>query len=332
MGKETSPYLSIVVTGRNDDHGENFLGRTQLFVDVLLQQLEHCNLRSELIVVEWNPPADRPSLSDVLVWRNKGPLTDVRFIIVPSDIHNDFKHSKYLPLYQMIAKNVGIRRARGEFVLATNTDILLSNPLMEFLASSRLTRGRMYRVDRYDVGAQFGSEWSIEQVFRYCHSNILRRHGRFFSSDYPKSWFSQLRHWWYSYNEYPLKRQVHTNASGDFTLMARDDWFELQAYPELDVRSTNVDSLLCFMAHFSGCGREKFLGWPRNIFHIDHSRLDGDTSYAKQIPVPLLGWDQVYDWALEMSRSHKAIIFNNESWGMPDKILPEATIESAAKC
>jgi hypothetical protein len=51
----------------------------------------------------------------------------------------------------MIGKNVGIRRARGQFVLATNVDILFSDELAEYLASRRLERGRMYRSDRYDA-------------------------------------------------------------------------------------------------------------------------------------------------------------------------------------
>jgi len=43
-------------------------------------------------------------------------------------------------LYQMIAKNAGIRRARGEYVLATNIDILFSSELACFFAARRLQR------------------------------------------------------------------------------------------------------------------------------------------------------------------------------------------------
>ena len=51
----------------------------------------------------------------------------------------------------MIAKNVGIRRARGQFILATNIDILFSDELAEYLATRRLEHGRMYRIDRHDA-------------------------------------------------------------------------------------------------------------------------------------------------------------------------------------
>ena len=55
-----APYLSVVVTARNDDHGGNLLGRMQVFVDAWISQAKRHNLSSELIVVEWNPPAGRP--------------------------------------------------------------------------------------------------------------------------------------------------------------------------------------------------------------------------------------------------------------------------------
>ena len=52
------PYVSFVVIVRNDDHGENFLQRMQIFVSALLEQIVKHNLKAELIIVEWNPPTD----------------------------------------------------------------------------------------------------------------------------------------------------------------------------------------------------------------------------------------------------------------------------------
>jgi hypothetical protein len=54
-------------------------------------------------------------------------------------------------LYQRIGKNVGIRRARGQFCAATNIDILFSNELTDFLAKEALKAYSLYRIDRYDA-------------------------------------------------------------------------------------------------------------------------------------------------------------------------------------
>src|SRR5205823_6881588 len=67
-----------------------------------------------------------------------------------------FPNSERLPLFQMIAKNAGIRRALAPFVLATNIDILLSDELFAFLGGGGLKGNTMYRVDRHDVAAQLG--------------------------------------------------------------------------------------------------------------------------------------------------------------------------------
>jgi hypothetical protein len=67
----------------------------------------------------------------------------VRFIQVPPEIHRKFRHADHLPLYQMIAKNVGIRRARGRFILVTNIDILFSDELVSFLAKGLLDRRQL---------------------------------------------------------------------------------------------------------------------------------------------------------------------------------------------
>jgi len=168
------PYLSLVVTARNDDHGGNLLGRMQIFVDGWLAQARRHNIPSELIIVEWNPPGDRPPLAEALQWPvNSGPC-DVRIITVPPEVHSRFEHGPNLPLYQMIGKNVGIRRARGRFILATNIDILFSDELAAFLGSKQLRPDRMYRIDRYDAMSSVPPGASIEEQLAYCSSHLIR--------------------------------------------------------------------------------------------------------------------------------------------------------------
>ena len=47
MVKGETPYLSVVVTARNDDHGGNLLGRMQIFVDGWLAQARRYRIPSE---------------------------------------------------------------------------------------------------------------------------------------------------------------------------------------------------------------------------------------------------------------------------------------------
>src|SRR5208283_2772664 len=171
------PYISVVVAARNDNHGGNMLDRMQAFLDSWMAQSERYGLPSEIVVVEWNPPGARPRLIDALRWPDKPGPVEVHFVEVSPELHAALSKSApnaaAIPLHQMIAKNAGIRRSRGEFVLATNLDIVFSPELMRFLAQRRLERGAIYRMDRYDVASGIpDSAAGVDKLLEYCQSNV----------------------------------------------------------------------------------------------------------------------------------------------------------------
>ncbi len=58
-------------------------------MDFHLRRL-HLNVSVEMIIVDWNPPADRPPLSEVVF---KPPsLASMRFITVPPHVHRSLSH------------------------------------------------------------------------------------------------------------------------------------------------------------------------------------------------------------------------------------------------
>jgi len=178
--EKMKPYISFVTVARNDDHGGNFLERMQVFISALLQQIKKHNLNAELIIVDWNPPADRPKLSQVLSLSFSSELfknipCKIRIIEVPSEMHKRFQYFDKIALFQMIGKNVGIRRAHGEYVVATNVDLLFSDDLIKSLASKSLKPEFFYRIDRYDVDGIPNGDSILEQI-DYCEHNLIRVH------------------------------------------------------------------------------------------------------------------------------------------------------------
>ena len=87
INKKENPYLSIVITSRNDDHGGNMMQRRQVSFNGLFEQLERHQIKSEIILVEWNPPADKPRLKDIIKWPSGLKYCTVRIIEVPALIH-----------------------------------------------------------------------------------------------------------------------------------------------------------------------------------------------------------------------------------------------------
>jgi len=196
--------LSVVATSRNDDHGANLLRRMQTFVNALIGQCQRHELRAELILVEWNPPADRPRLAEALRWPADPSPCDVRIIEVPEALHGRFRHSDALPLFQMIAKNAGIRRARGRFILATNIDIIFDDELMRFLKDGDLETGKFYRLDRADVETDVPVYAPVEEQLAYCRSHYLR-----FNT---------------AYGTFPARADPDVTAPGDGITLLRGVW------------------------------------------------------------------------------------------------------------
>ena len=169
--------FSFVVTSRNDDFGGGALERMNLFTNNLIELCDRHQLQSEIIVVEWNPPRG-PRLHDVLRPEKKSAYVTIRFIEVPPHLHESLPNSDKLPLFQMIAKNVGILRSRGEFVIATNHDILFSDALIETLATTKLDRDCIYRINRTDVAAEVPAVADTDHQLAWCKEHILRVHRR----------------------------------------------------------------------------------------------------------------------------------------------------------
>jgi hypothetical protein len=340
--------LTVVVTSRNDNHGGSLLKRMQLFVNGLAAQCKQYELRTELIVVEWNPPPDKPRLAKVLSWPDNPEPCTIRIIEVPPVIHNQFKYADRLPLFQMIAKNVGIRRAHGRFILATNVDILFSDELIRFLASGRLRKGCMYRVDRYDVPEDIPQNAAIEAQLDYCRQHVIRIYARdgirslhtgHYVPGFPKlTWRGWLREKSQDWGLIPVTgpHPLHIYACGDFTLMDREHWFHLRGYPEFEMYSFNLDSVLCYAALHNGA-KEIVLPEPMIIYHIEHKIGSGWSPEGEQklnarlgaVNVPHLSNEQLSALAIQMRRERKPLIFNDENWGLKD--LPEITSQRVSK-
>jgi hypothetical protein len=227
-----TPYISVVVAARNDDHGGNMLGRMQAFLDSWILQAQRYHLPSEILVVEWNPPAQRARLQQALQIPEAGGICPVRFVEVSAELHQTIPNALPIPLHQMIAKNVGIRRARGEHILVTNLDIIFSAELMQFLAARRLETGVMYRMDRWDIASEIPLTHDIDELLRFCHGNMLRI-------------FAREGYW--DVNGDRTRPVDHKDVlSAESGIRLGYGWFGLEAYDELRMRYPEDEAEILF--------------------------------------------------------------------------------------
>ena len=176
------PYISFVVVSRNDNHGGDLNARTQAFISGLTIQSQRHKVPIELIIVEWNPPADRKPLSQIYDWGKIREHCAIRVITVSRKLHDTFEHAKTQHLYQMIGKNVGIRRAEGDLIVATNIDIIFDDNIFAKFRDRAFLPNRIYVTQRTDVAQNFPYNATFDDQLQFCRTNILRLHTRYGST------------------------------------------------------------------------------------------------------------------------------------------------------
>ena len=355
MPQSFSPYLSIVAASRNDDHGGDPLIRTQIFINNFLRQCDKYRIPAELIIVDWNPVADRPGLAAVLSTPTDACYCKATVITVPSSAHARVKYADKLSFFQMIAKNVGIRRARGQFILATNIDIVFSDELMQFISRQHLDRNKLYRVDRYDIRNGLSQDFALDQILDYAWANPIRTNLRYepfrlvnhlYGDDtfrkvcIPDEQFrgkidgvSVIEEdgvWQIRPERSTAMSHLHTNACGDFTLLSREGWSEIRGYPEFEAFSFNIDSMALVAAHYAGYEEVSLLP-PCVCFHMEHEMgsgwtPEGETKLFNRLrDAGILNpdWPVLRPLIEQMRQRARALEFNHRGWGLADFDLPE---------
>ncbi len=174
-------YISFVVATRNDNHGGNMKQKNQFFIDRWCYITAKYNLACELIIVDWNPLEENSNLQTLIKFPRLNKNQKIRIIKVPYKYHNIYKSSSKLNFYQMQAKNVGIRRAKGKFILCTNIDIIFSDEIIKFLSKKNLDENKVYRTDRYDI--DFNLFENINKDSNFFMSYCTGIHKKIYSID-----------------------------------------------------------------------------------------------------------------------------------------------------
>ncbi|KAI8639086.1 hypothetical protein BD408DRAFT_350644 [Parasitella parasitica] len=142
-GETPSEYLSIVIVTRVDNYAGGQQHRLQNFIDSAYILAEKTQERIELLIVEWNPPENRRRVIDAFRFRGSKYLK-YRIITIPNSLHEIIQNRGKSPLHEFEGKNVGIRFARGEFVVCTNQDDIWSHNFHNAIKSRVFQKDTIY--------------------------------------------------------------------------------------------------------------------------------------------------------------------------------------------
>jgi hypothetical protein len=149
------PSIAAVVVDRNYDYMPDFKERLQATIEWNVRFLI-----GEDIFVGWNPPPDHVRLSISLEKRFKC----LRAYVVPPEIHQVICENEHVPLLEFHAKNVGIRRARSEWMTATNVDAALGPDTVLRILGSRLSDEIVWSAQGIDIAWRKGRETGMNLV------------------------------------------------------------------------------------------------------------------------------------------------------------------------
>ena len=291
---DPDPYLTLVFTGRNDDFGGDFNRRFFRALRFNHERLREAGVSHEFVFVEWRPLVDRPYLATVLgrTFEDLGP-SDLQSFVVDPAYHDALSLNPRIQFQEFIAKNVGVRRARGQFVLTTNTDIYLGRGVVEYLAARSLLPRVLYRTPRYDVKDHSDTtfmDWDV------LHDE--------------RNW-EEVNH---------IKPPYFTNASGDFLLLDRETYQELRGFNEVYRNAKiHMDGNFCVKAHASGFPLVD-IGQP--VFHVGRGTLHAHRGAYRDRPADApwgdIGWNS------------EVLYLNGPEWGLGD--APVRRIDDRLTC
>jgi hypothetical protein len=351
---------SFVIVGRNDGYGGNFLDRLTNSIDSICTLSREQNLSAELLLVEWNPPSDRERFVDAIDWPDSAGDVAVRIIEVPNELHRQTNPHDAFPVCEFVGKNVGIRRALGEFVVVTNADIIVSRELISHLATAELSTGTLYRGDRIDVDPEIPVAVPLEDKLERCKRGAFRRNTIFgqvpvrrrtWATYFMKALRQRItdgetlnvynlldrvanqprkvpgmlsRFLSYRLNperfHYPSSMQyLHTEACGDFMMMAKSDWEDIRGFPEFSSDGLRyIDGYGTVMAIASG-KRQEILNSSLGVYHQEHERsfesMPSFAEYAER------------SGRMLQSRTIDTDIQNGPDWGFGDRTLEETVVK-----
>jgi hypothetical protein len=287
----TAPLLTIVLVGRNDDFGGDFNGRMFAAAEFNHRGLAEAGISHEFVLVEWNPMPGKPHLATLV--RERFPWWHQLYVVDPR-WHERLSTNPRLVFMEFFAKNVGIRRARGRFVLTTNTDIWLSREVVRALP--RLRAGVLYRAIRVDLKREVGYEGMTHEILEdpesFLRTNILAA-------------------------------AYYANASGDFLLLDASTYRALKGFNEV-FREAKIhkDANFCVHAVTRGLPVD-VIG---QVYHLDHESSWNNVAHM-YMRNPARSHVGRADWNWEQDYE------NPDTWGLggvPERPLDDRVLLLAA--
>jgi hypothetical protein len=272
-----------VLTGRNDGYGGDFAARFFRTLQFNHEQLTARGITHEVVFVEWAPPQDTPFLFEEIA--SGMPGFDRRlcsWYVVDPEYQSALSLNPRLQYLEFLAKNVGVRRARGRFVLTSNCDVYLGRRVLEALEQHVLQPRILYRAPRHDL--------NLSDAHRDICWDVLEDPANLAGP------------------AHVLKPPYMGSGTGDFVLLDRESFHEIRGFNEVyRVARIGIDRNVIVKALASGL-EIRDIGGP--IYHQNHEgsyRLNPKAYEGREAEAP---------WGDRRWHASGVSYLNPPTWGL----------------
>jgi hypothetical protein len=246
--------ISAVIISRNDNYGGNLLERSTYCLNSAIDTYD------EVFYIDWNSPT-HSLLYDIKDNLNfKGNLKHI--VISPeiaSLLTNNDPHAQVC--CETLARNLGIRRAEGDWVISTNIDVI--QPRRDHLEEliKNIDPKTFYTISRRpvelsDIKDFHGGECKFNQWKELRDHLILNSEERHFEEKVNNS------------DDYSI-----INCCGDFQIATKEIWNEIRGFEEDLIYVLYSDTNVQKKAVMHGFGLKAI--YNPALFHINHGKGGG---------------------------------------------------------
>lgn len=298
---ENKIYLSFILAFRDDNYGEDLLGRTNDWIQHLVKGLGEFAASCEVVIVNWNPPKLESNIEDILDL--KFPLK-YKIITFTNSEHNKFPGHKERPMLDYVARHEGIKNASGRYVCISNQDIYFSFQIFAFIINQNLDSSYFYRADRCDVEKNISGFEDIVASGDCLRAQVIHRRHNFelelsvtndpnnknkrpicSRAEKLNESFGEVsegfKDWLINYQsikemkslkitDFLSQTGLHTNASGDFIIAPKNIMLDFEVIPRTALFYMHLDTYIIINLWMAGL-KQFLFEHPMHIFHIFHS-------------------------------------------------------------
>lgn len=252
--------LTAVVVSRNDNYGGMLKERATYCLNSMINEFD------EVIYVDWNSPTNS-LLNDIK--SNLELKGNLKHIVIAPEIasiltNNDPEAQKCC---ETLGRNIGIRRATGDYIVSTNIDIIAPHRhvLEKLMAEGKIDDKTFYTISRRPL------DW--ETIDKFIKDNKYEDLG-FKVWPYLRDFLilsTTERH----YVESVVKGDDYSiiNCCGDFQIAHKNVWNTIRGFEEDLIYTLYSDTNVQKKAVMHGFGLKAL--YNPALFHINHGKGGG---------------------------------------------------------